>query len=552
MRTPSLFAVLPLVALGALLAAGSAVAGLDPVVCIDEGAFDEPARAPAVVELDAGLDRAVFEGATPPGLDPARPVIVFVHGLGGRASGWWSNTNYHGHNDMYDAAYEAGYKTFFVDLLDVGGESGTGVENGRLLKQQIDWIVEYWGVDEVNVVGHSKGGVDANIAGVLGAPIDTLVGLSAPFHGSPLADLAQTDWLDWLAELLGVNDAGTKFLQTGCMDEVRTIADARPQDGVSIFTAAATGWGPFLSALEFGGLYLAATCPGTSNDGLVCVEHAKHPLGRNAQEVVDGEHRLVWDSGGPYFELDHDNIRKGSAFFDFFWWWEPDDCYIPVFESIEPYVGSFHGAFTGEGVRPASSTEPRATPLDLIVRGGPVTGRATESFAVEPGVERIALRALVADAETRVAWIGPDGVRHDAPVGRRNTGGPFAGAITTGVVVDAPRAGSWRLVVESQRADAYAMVAHLDGGVDLEVVDGRGGDEATIVGDAVDLQIEMRTHRVSTGDRAPWEVASRSSDRRFTPPHAGPGVFSSSLTITGRTPGRVAFRAQPRAVAPSR
>ena len=63
---------------------------------------------------------AIYYGATPPGGGENKPVLVFVQGLHGQASTRWTNGN-----DMYSDAYNAGYRTAFVDLIDAGGTGGS-------------------------------------------------------------------------------------------------------------------------------------------------------------------------------------------------------------------------------------------------------------------------------------------------------------------------------------------------------------------------------------------------------------------------------------------
>jgi hypothetical protein len=564
MNKPSRF--LLAAAFAAALATASTAFALDPVVCIDEGDFVAPPRAPAPVARDAGLPRLVWEGATPAGLDPARPVLVMVHGLNGDATSWYGPTEYYGDSDMYDAAHAAGYKVFMVDLWDAGGESQTPLRNGRLLSDQIRWITQYWGTERVNVLAHSKGGPDSNAAAVLfGAPIDSIVTLSGAHYGSPLADLAQTDWLDWLSELLGFNDAGTKFLQTGCMNLFRGFIDPRPRnDALSFYTTAGTGWGPFLSALEIGGIYLFATCPGSSdNDGLVCVEGAKHPLARDAAGAQTGEHRLVWDLGGPDFELDHDNIRMGNAFLDFFWFWEPDDCYVPVFDSVEPYLGTFHAG----GNAPTPATPPRpvepapaedaargavtaGVAAGVIVRGGPIGAAGAEArFPVEPGVDALRLRLMMATSTTAIAVVDPNGRRYTLPVPQPTRDAIVRGSFSTGIDVADPASGEWRVQFSAMTRDAYALIAGIEGGVALSI---RSPARTALgIGEGIEFELNGQAKAVST--RAKIRRISVSGDSRLISDTRlgglgakrlrvdAAGVYNVALSIRGRTEGGAPF-----------
>src|SRR5437762_1398142 len=54
---------------------------------------------PPPPQLIYGADQAmgIFAGAVPPG-SGSKPVLVFVAGKSGRASDWWLNTTFYGHN----------------------------------------------------------------------------------------------------------------------------------------------------------------------------------------------------------------------------------------------------------------------------------------------------------------------------------------------------------------------------------------------------------------------------------------------------------------------
>jgi len=525
----------------------------DPPICTPVAEFTAPPPAPVPTSPGSVSGFKVFEGATPPDGDPGAPVLVFVHGLHGSPADWGDDTEYHGHNDMYDTAYARGYKTFFVNLTDPDGVALDGLTSGLRLADQIEAIAQYWGVNRVNVVAHSKGGVDANVAAVAGGRIDTVVSLGSPHHGSPLADLAQTDWLEWLAELLGANDAGTKFLQTECMNLFRQLADSRPEnDDISIYTSAGTSWGPALSALSFGGLYLAGACG--SNDGLVCVSDANHPLSRDADNVQTGEHRVVWDWSGE-FELDHDNIRKGNALVDFIEipFVPTRDCRVPVFDSLEPYFGTFHLAAAPLGAeltglaparRPGDAT---TRPLSQILRGGPLpAGGTTIRFPVENGVARLDIELLVSERLAAVTLVAPDGRRMPSRFPNAAAGGLFAGAFSADGSVETPLAGNWRIEIGPSTSDAvgaYAMVAALDSALSLRLKHesiAKGGTGRSVwlrfEGDAGELQTEASVAGRREGGLPALRSASvldGPGDHRID--LDTPGIHTLSLTTRGRT-----------------
>ncbi|PFT87460.1 hypothetical protein COK81_20280 [Bacillus thuringiensis] len=242
-----------------------------------------------------------FLGATPPNYDGTKPPIVFVQGRNGKANNWFGETVYSGMNTMYEMAYNAGYRTAFVQLFDADGKGSHSIEeNGFLLAGMLEAIYAKFQRQKVTIVAHSKGGLDTQAALVLfGASryVGNVITLSSPHYGSQLADVCYSWWGKALASMLNERDAGTYDLQTAQMKMLREKIDNSPnrQDNI-YYTLAGTGWGPKPSMLYVGGLYLYRY---DQNDGLVTVKNAQLPYGNH---VKTGE----WN---------HDSIRTGTAVF---------------------------------------------------------------------------------------------------------------------------------------------------------------------------------------------------------------------------------------------
>ncbi|MCB0002181.1 MAG: hypothetical protein KDH86_06490 [Anaerolineae bacterium] len=160
----------------------------------------------------------IFYGAVPPGGSHA-PVLVFVHGLSGLALDWWTDQTYAGRNEMYSRAYGAGYRTAFVNLnVDDNTPPDCSVErrpandnyvNGAVLAQQLDAITQYYGVSQVDIIAHSKGGIDAQTAIVWSgarSKVHSLFTMGTPHQGSILVDQLWSPEGAWLAGLLGQLD----------------------------------------------------------------------------------------------------------------------------------------------------------------------------------------------------------------------------------------------------------------------------------------------------------------------------------------------------------
>jgi len=252
-----------------------------------------------------------FLGDRPTNYDSSKAPIVFVQGKNGSSTSWYGETTYHGVNDMYTMAYDAGYQTVFVQLYDAAGKgSENQYTNGRLLADMLGEISRHFNGQKVNIIAHSKGGPDTQAALIhYGAYsyVDKVITLGSPHYGSELADLSYSWYAGWLGELLGMNDAGTYSLQVGEMAKFRSVTDSNPNRSKNkYYTVAGTNKGPALSALSLGGAYLSFY---GANDGLVTVTSSKLPYGTH----------LFTDN-----TIDHDNIRQGSK----------------VFSRIEPYLRS--------------------------------------------------------------------------------------------------------------------------------------------------------------------------------------------------------------------
>ena len=249
----------------------------------------------------------IYYGEEPTESDD-KPVLVFVHGAGGLAEDWWKETEHYGVNDMYATAFNVGYRTAFVDLNENGTRwpIETMWVNGRTLARQIKAIADYYGVETVDVVSHSKGGVDAQTAIVyFGAAsfVRNVFTLSSPHWGTPIADLAfKTRLGGWLADVIGMLTPGTFTMTTAYMRFYRAVTDRRTvDDNVNYYWAAGTDWGPKRTALRLSGRWLDRKFG--PNDGVIPVERAELP-GDNSFQLFVGN-------------FNHDNIRMGGNSFEY-------------------------------------------------------------------------------------------------------------------------------------------------------------------------------------------------------------------------------------------
>lgn len=373
----------------------------------------------------SGVPGTWYVGSVPAWIDPAKAPIVFIHGYNSAASVWWDG------NDMYETALANGYQTAFIDLYP----EKDMWENGAMLAGKLKEIYDYFGKKKLVVVGHSKGGVDAQTALVhYGAYpyVSNVITLSSPHHGTQLSDLAHSSSAWWLAALLGSNNDATRSLQTGNMSYFRSITDPHANAQMNrYYTLGGTKWGSFGSALYWGGLYLSSY---GANDGVVTVASSRLPGGTIVKEGA-------WN---------HTTVREGSYTFNVF---------KPYTLAAQPAAASY---MTGEAI----ATEPDT---NQIVRGGKGDKEIKDSFVIEDGAAGFKLAFLSDQVLPSLKLKGPDGKEYSAAEVGKNTSGFLKGAWVHQFVIDQPEAGKWKV---SGPAAAYLYTVGIESPLGAELVKG--------------------------------------------------------------------------------
>lgn len=395
-----------------------------------------------------------YSGAIPPGGGLNEPVLVFIQGLHSNATQWFDD-------GMYQYAYSSGYRTAFVQLADSDGTGGSLQTNGAILAQQLQEITTYYGVPEVDIVAHSKGGDDTLAAIVYdGASqyVNEIFELSTPNYGSQLADLAYSWWGGWLADLLGDRDAAVYDLQTAYMQNFRNQYDnVLGSLPIEYYTSAGTNHGPWFSALWYGGLYLDAYGP---NDGAVTVASAHLP---------DWYSYHAWtnnpiDSSITY---SHDTIHQASLTWQF----------------IEPYLAPVYAASllasSGPPQRPHGQPPAQVpagpqtwTAPATLLRGGQFGGSAgtqQATFNVDPTTTSLTIAVLTGHPSASVQLYSPNGLEIAPQSSGQNSGGVFSGAYGFAFVVAHPQPGAYRLVLSDQVNDAYLAMGSMLGAVEPQI-----------------------------------------------------------------------------------
>jgi hypothetical protein len=174
----------------------------------------------------------LFYGAVPPqGSD--LPVVVFVHGLGGNFQDWIEVANCPtsivgckgSKNDMYDLAYQAGYRTAFMSLSPDNSNNSLSIQtNAAVLQSVFPAILSHFNVTKVYFVCHSKGGLDLEDA--IANPqwigmADAVIQLGTPNQGDALADWIYSPAGQPLGQLLGLLTPGIQSLEVANVLQLR-------------------------------------------------------------------------------------------------------------------------------------------------------------------------------------------------------------------------------------------------------------------------------------------------------------------------------------------
>jgi len=444
----------------------------------------------------------IYYGAIP-AQKPDGPVLVFVHGYGGVANDWWTKTPDNELNDMYQSAYQAGYRTAFVNLGGPdGSETGSMWDNGIMLSRQLGAIALFYRVDTVDLIAHSKGGVDAETAVAhYGGwqKVRSVFTLGTPHYGDELADLLYSDWASWLARLLKLQNDATYTLQTGYMQVFRSLTDPKEaKQKVIYYRAAGTDMGPQFSGLWLTGVYLSQFGP---NDGAVTVASTALPAARTL---------FI----GPYTHftifLGHTALPQiDAALRDLDGHGPNERVYLPV---VAANAGS-------EPPPPSSRSQ-------MILRGGRLSGTSTESVPIESGALKVTFDLMVPDNTVTATLTTPDAMTRPLQVIMPN-GNWFFGRLWHLVhSEDNPAPGQWVFTISSPHAGAFLLVTMIES--PLQVTVQGWPQELMRPGDS--LQLEVQT-RHPAGQPDVRRVAGRVT--RELP--GSPGDNPILLAATGRT-----------------
>lgn len=397
-----------------------------------EGGFNEGGPAPG----------SILYGAVPPEGQNA-PVLLFIHGYSSSAATWYED------NSMYTDAYYSGYRTAFVSVYP----DRNSWENGAMFADMIQTVCNTYGVAKVNVIAHSKGGVDSDAALVhYGAydKVDRVITLGTPHFGTPLADLAQSNWVSWLSNVFGQFNDATAQLQTGTMSYFRSVTDNDPDNANTDFRV--VGGTDYYGVLWFPGWYLSFT--ESQNDGVVTYSSTQRP---NSFSM-------------PSQPLNHTDIAKGG----------------PMWNNILPQLPS-----TNMRTPELPATPTNVNPNAVITSRTEVisSDRGARRFTVPEGVSGVSIQVRQMESTDQVTLRKADTDGRIKPIGDKlRLEDRFWGGYMTGYQLSQPEAGTY--VIDSEKP-FVAMVMYQEGAVATLRSD--LSDEKLVygTGEAINLKLEL-------------------------------------------------------------
>lgn len=345
------------------------------------------------------------------------PVVVFVHGYTGDYTTWTGSNN---------ATRDACNNGFRVAAVNLGGTASIW-DNATDLTAKLQAIASYYGVAKVNIMAHSKGGIDSQTAIVHNGAhtlVQRYIAFATPFGGTDLADHACA-WYGWA--IWQCND-GTWTLRTGYMSYVRSITDGRPEhDNVLAYAARGSkcDWYNPACAMISG-----------ADDGVVPTWS-------------------VWASGEDSHISDRSDLRHGEV------------------HQTQRYNTGWLFGHLGRATLANEPTQEAAAPhfatSAYTLRGGELTGKVTERIVVEGGLKAVHF-TLLSTAAADVTLTSPSGKRYTT------TGTPIpAGELLQGILyplrVPQPEAGIWQVeATPATRGRAgYLLRATYEGGLTIQL-----------------------------------------------------------------------------------
>ncbi|KKC47725.1 alpha/beta hydrolase [Paenibacillus sp. D9] len=488
-------------------------------------------------ENAAGQSGNWYTGAVPSQASSDKPVLLFVQGLHSTYERWIGTDSY------YDAAYNAGYRTAFVQLPDADGPGGDMWKNGPILASLIRKVAAYYNVPKLNIIAHSKGGIDTQTALVYyGASpyVNVVHQLSTPNRGSELADMAYSNWTSWLGAIMGQQDDAVYSLQTSYMAGFRAQTDVKPEvNATKTYMSGGEGDDGIFTSYWFA----HAVLPG-EDDGAVSVYSAMG-LPYGIQSFTKNISHSAMARASQTWSLVQPKLKLATAAL------APSGAAMPSGQPQAAPEAAASGQLQATLGSPSLAANAEGQDADLILRGGPVDGSSAVSFPLESGIGSVALEVMTSREDTSLTLVSPSGQVYPSVAAPADSDpdGIFGKAVRRAFQVMRPEAGEWSLKLDGKN-DAFFAMAQIEGSAPAKL---KASRKVVRKGEAVQLSVDFgkpikgSVKRPKLTKSVPGRPASFSSTRQLpdlavdgslnmplTAP-AEPGIYNISFDVEGVT-----------------
>ena len=336
--------------------------------------------------------------------------------------------------------------------------------NGEVLANVIRKVAAYYNVPKINIIAHSKGGIDTQTALVHygAAPyVNVVHQLSTPNKGSELADIAYSNWASWLADILDQKDAAVYSLQTSYMANYRSITDSKIENSLTTtYMSGGTGDDGIFTSYWFAHAFL----PG-EDDGAVAIYSAFGlPNGissfkKNISHSAMTKASKTWNLVQPKLQLD-----SGLAL----------TTLTSIVENVDNSSSNINqfslDANKSEQVNTKNQQYSQYSNNEieeygnLILRGGEINNTEYVSIPLESEIKSIALEVMTSKSSTDITLISPSGKAYSPTPTTQKLNDPdgiFAKAVKRVFQVSKPEAGEWKIKL-SGNEDAYFAITHIN------------------------------------------------------------------------------------------
>ena len=384
---------------------------------------------------------------------------MLVHGWDGKPSSW---DTFKGFLDDDGIPYRV------ATTLD---PTGSIFYNAVKIREEINAAKAEFGADKVNLVAHSKGGVDSRMAIRHASDVENLIQLASPNHGTKVAD--------WLCRSL-IYDRDICDITTWEMKrdfnyrldlskEPPTLLGERyvknPKVDYKIIIGT-TGWFP------------ADILPGCGledpNDGAVSKLGATFPWSPSVSGIypLPGEEHV-----DETFDLNHSGIKTDKPAYE----WVMEQLYPGMYPSAA-------ATLKGVGVQ-ESEAAPLLTPFEYVQRvinltAEITTGETLTHIVTVDAASQASFVVATLDADLGLVLYDPDGVRIDPTVAAGDPDIEYfqedadEWGIFTLYTIQNPTPGDWQMEVAATVGGTYAATVEVDNDTSLSVSTDKGSYQA--------------------------------------------------------------------------